>query len=301
MVSRNFYDRLGAALVLGSAVLSLTGCGPQEESDSTPPDPIIKLEKPQGKYRFGVTDTVDIFFTEPVDTSAVAVAIAPSDGLAYRFKTNMRLQIFGTEKSSGVSHFMLSTPFTLTLAGLKDQAGNGQHGEISETFQPYAWVDRDLIDAGYAGVDTLFNGLNNWVDGSPMTDTIVTEGRLDFKEDLGTEDRVDVKIVRIAPPDTLKLALTCAKSLNVKMQVFGPYPENQLEDLVKKNGFTDTVFSGSTLTKGTSTTQVIPDFLVHKAKLEDSDKPGIYAIRLSIPVETEGFYRLGLKLAKYKK
>jgi hypothetical protein len=71
--------------------------------------------------------------------------------------------------------------------------------------------------------------------------------------------------------------------------------------MVKESGFTDTVFSGSTLTKGTVSSQVIPNFLTHKEKLQDSDKPGIYAIRLSIPVETEGFYRLGLKLAKYKK
>jgi hypothetical protein len=300
MVSRNFYDRLGAVLALGSAVLTLAGCGPQEETDSTPPDPIIKLDKSQGKYRFGVTDTIDVFFTEPIDTAALAVAIAPSQGLAYRFKTNMRLQIFGTEKSSGASHFTLKAPFSLTLAGLKDLSGNGRHEEISDAFQPYPWVDRDLVDNSFNGYDSLYADSTHWVDGSPMIDTIVTEGHMDFNAILDQDDRQDIKIVRLAPPDTLKLALTCAKTLNLKMQVSGPYPEDSVDAYVNKNRFADALFTDSTRTKGILSTRFVADFDTHFDKLHDASKPGIYVIRLSIPVETEGFYRLGLKVAKRK-
>ncbi|MDB5049523.1 MAG: hypothetical protein JWO30_2594 [Fibrobacteres bacterium] len=281
-------------------VVSLSGCSPQEESDSTPPDPIIKLEKSQGKYRFGVTDTIAIDFSEPIDTSSLAIAIAPDQGVGRKFQGRTHLLIFGTNKTSGASHFTIKSPFSLTLAGLKDDAGNGQ-SEISEAFQPYPWVDRDFVDSSFTGFDSLFTVDSTWVDGSAMTDTVVTEGRLDFNSNFGKEDRQDIKVIRLVPPDTLLLALTCSKSLNMKIQIAGPFAENGLDTALLHYNFATSFHSDSTKSKGIVAYKFDADFAKHFDALGSPAAPGIYAIRLSIPVDAEGFYRLGMRLIKRKK
>ncbi|HKP95477.1 MAG TPA: hypothetical protein VJ385_06950 [Fibrobacteria bacterium] len=290
----------GAALIVGFSVLSLAGCGPQEESDSTPPDPIIKLEKSQGKYRYGVTDTIVVDFSEAIDTAGLAVAISPSQGLDHRFKSRTRLVIYGTGKASGASHFNINSPFSLTLAGLRDLEGNGR-GEISEAFQPYPWVDRDFVDTSFTGYDSLYTANSTWIDGSAFTDTLVTEGRLDFSSNFGREDRQDYKIIRMDPPDSLKLTLTCSKALNIRMQIAGPLPEADLAATLARLSFADSsFFSDSTRTRGSLSTRFQASFDSHFDKLGSASAPGVYAIRLSIPADTEGFYRLGLRMVKRK-
>ncbi len=61
--------------------MCLIGCDKPAESDSTPPDHIINLQKSQGKCRFGVTDTLSIEFSEKIDTGALALDFTPPDVL----------------------------------------------------------------------------------------------------------------------------------------------------------------------------------------------------------------------------
>ncbi len=261
---------------------------------------MINLEKSQGKYRFSVTDTIAIDFSEAIDTAGLAIAVSPQEGLQHRFQGRDRLLIFGTAKTSGTPHFNIDSPFSLTLAGLKDLAGNGR-GEISESFAPYAWADRDFIDTTFNSYDSLFTPDSMWVDGTPLTDTIVTEGWLNFNNNFGKEDRQDFKIVRMVPPDTLKLSLACSKSLNLRMQIAGPFPEKGLDSALADFSFTDSSFySDSTRTRGILASQFTADFTTHFHVFHDSQKAGIYAVRLSIPENTKGFYRLGLRVLRGK-
>lgn len=298
MVSWKSFVRPGACAIAVLSLFSLFGCNSQEESDTTPPDPIINLEKSQGKYRFGVTDTLSVDFSEDIDTAGLAVAISPSGGTAHRFESRKRLLIYGASETSGTSHFNINSPFSLTLAGLKDLAGNGR-GEISESFQPYAWVDLDFIDTSFTGYDSLFTVDSAWIDGSALTDSLITEGRLDFHNNFSRDDdRQDYKIVRMVPPDSLKLTLTCSKGLNLKMQVAGPFPEKGLDSALADYDFASSFHSDSTRTRGTLSYRFAADFDTHFDVLHSASLPGIYVIRLTLPVDSEGFYRLGLRMVK---
>jgi hypothetical protein len=299
MLSWKFRARIGAALLLSGLVFSLSGCSPQGESDTTPPDPIIKLEKSQGKYRFGVTDTINVDFSEPIDTARLAVAIAPSQGTDYKFQGRTRLRIFGTNKTAGAAHFTVKVPFSLTLAGLRDDAGNGT-GDLSEAFQPFAWVDQDLVDTSFNGYDSLFASSSTWIDGTPMSDSLVTEGKLDFNNVFGKDDRQDIKIMRLVPPDSLALTLTCSKNMNLKLQVSGPYPETGLDSALADYDPAKANHTDSTRNRGSLTHKFDASFDNHFKVFGAPGTPGIYVIRLSIPPDMEGFYRLGLRLIKRK-
>ncbi|MDB5106743.1 MAG: hypothetical protein JWP91_4432 [Fibrobacteres bacterium] len=293
---------IGAALLSGLAVLSMIGCNSREStsSDNTPPDHIINLPKSQGKYRFGVTDTLVVDFSEKIDTSALAVAFSPVEGIGARFKDQARLVIFGTASSSGTAHFPVNSPFTATLSGLKDPAGNGRTA-IVESFQPYAWTDRDFQDASFTGYDSLFATDSTWIDGSSFSDSLVTEGRLDFSSNFGKEDRQDYKIVKMIPPDTLRVLLTCSKGLNIKIQMAGPFSPVGLDAVLKDYVFSQAFLTDSTKAKGSASLGFNADYSKHDDLLGSPAAPGIYVIRLSIPADTEGFYRLGLRLVKRKK
>ncbi|GEM_PF-3697924 len=298
--------RIGTAFCLGmsmlSITLSLTGCSPEESPDKTSPDPIIKLPKSQGKYLFGVTDTIVVDFSERIDTAALAPTFEPPQSIGYRFSGQNRLLIFGTNASTGVPHFNINSPFTVTLAGLKDLAGNGQ-AAVVESFQPYAWTDRDFLDTTFTGYDSLFSAdSTKWADGSDISDSLITEGSLDFSNNLGTEDRQDFKIMRLYAPDTLHFGATCSKSLNLRVQIAGPFAPASLDSVLKDFKFnTGSFYSDSTKTKGSLAYGFIADFFKHNDRLGSPAAPGIYVIRLSIPEDTEGFYRLGLRLRKYKR
>ena len=290
-----------ASLLLWSA-LSLAGCGQEEDpADTDPPDdPMIKLEMSQGKYRFGVIDTISIAFSEDIDTAGMAVAIAPREGMAYRFQGRDQMLLYGTAKTSGTPHFNINSPFSLSLAGIKDMAGNGI-GEFSADFQPHAWVDQDFLDSTFSSYDSLFTPDSAWVGGRPMTDSLITEGWLNFNNNFGKEDRQDFKIVRILAPDSLQLEVSCAKSLNIRMQVAGPFKEAGLETRLSGYPFDSSFASESTAKIGHASVRFAADFLKHLDDLGSPAAPGIYAIRLSIPADTKGFYRLGMRLVKHKK
>jgi hypothetical protein len=276
----------------------LTGCSPEETSDQSPPDHIINLPMSQGKYRYGVTDTIVVGFSENIDTSALAVAVSPSQGVGTRLKSQSRLLIFGTNNSAGASHFTVNSPFTLTLTGLRDQAGNGRTA-ITESFQPYAWADRDFLDTTFSGYDSLFAAdPAKWMDGSSLADSFVVEGRVDINNNRGEGDRQDFKILRMVAPDTLKLVLTCPKGLNMRAQIAGPFPENKVDSIFENYDFAKSFFSDSTRTRGSLSHTFNADYSKHDDLLGSPSAPGIYFIRLSIPLDTEGFYRLGLRLIK---
>ncbi|MDQ3003566.1 MAG: Ig-like domain-containing protein [Fibrobacterota bacterium] len=291
---------IGAALVLGWTALSLSGCGAEEESDNTPPDPIINAVKSQGKYRFSVTDTLSIEFDEKIDTSKIAIAISPSQGTEFRFKGQSKLLIYGTLKTSGTSHFTINSPFSVTLAGLKDLAGNGT-ATISESFTPFVWTDREFVDSTFNSYDSLFATDSTWIDGTPHSDSMVAEGVLDSKVNFGSEDYQDYKIIKLFAPDTLNLILNSAKSMNTTMMISGPFAENDLDKTLLGYDFNKSFHIDSTRSTGAAFHKFVATFDNHDALLGSPAAPGIYVIRVAIPRNYEGFYRLGLKLNKRKR
>lgn len=293
---------IGASLILGLAALSLSGCGADEKSDDTPPDPIINAVKSQGKYRFSVTDTLKIDFDEKIDTSKISVAISPAQGTGYHFVGQKLLLIYGTQQTSGTSHFTINSPFSLTLAGLKDLAGNGT-ATISESFTPFVWTDQEFLDSTFSGYDSLFATDSTWVDATPQTDSMVAEGVLDYKSNFGKdEDRQDYKIIKLNAPDTLGIVLNCSKGLNTKMQIAGPFAEKDLNKTLAAFDFpTKSFHADSTKKTGVAAYKFNATFDEHDTVLGSPATPGIYVIRVTLPVDTEGFYRLGLKLNKRKR
>lgn len=284
---------------MGGMVLSLMGCaGEETSSDGTSPNHIITAPKSQGKYRFGITDTVSVIFSENIDTAALDVDFADTAGIAFRKVGQRLLQVHGTRKTFGTSHFRVNTDFTMTITGLQDHAGNG-HPAIVETFMPYRWADRDFIDSGFTGYDSLFAGDSAWIDGSSLRDTLVVEGALDFYENFGREDRADLKIVRLTAPDTLDVSVTSRSDLDIKLQVAGPFAAEGLEAALRAFVFPS---QGVQSRNGRMDTTFHADYQDHDIKLGSPSAPGIYALRLSLTrVDTEGFYRIRLRQGKLRR
>lgn len=304
MVNRPRPAQLAAFMV--AMILSMAGCAREEPStDSTSPDHIIKAPKSQGKYRFGITDSIAIEFSENIDTGALDLGFSDPTGIAYRFQSLRRLQIHGTKNTYGTPHFPVNTSFTMTMTGLKDLAGNGRT-VIEETFLPYPWADRDFLDTTYDWYDTLYSGAN-WVDGTPVTDTLTIEGSLDDAQNFGRFDRFDYKVLRVAAPDTLDMLLTTRKDINLKVQIAGPFKAADFDSLVRLFKFevpstnpdgTKRLYSDSTGTKARASHQFVADLEDHKWELGSFDAAGLYVIRLRIPEEKEGFYRLSVHIRK---
>lgn len=298
--------RILSAALLGLSTVSIpvwmTGCDAAETSDSSPPDHIINQPLSQGKYRYGITDTIVIDFSERIDTAALDVTFDPEQGIRSRFKSQTRLLLFGTASTSGSPHFAINLPFKLTLAGLKDLSGNGRP-VITETFQPYAWVDRDFVETDYDGNDTLFGADSGlWIDGTPAADSLITEGRLDFNSNSDFVDRQDFKLVRLVAPDTLKMTLTCPKGVNLRAQWAGPFVPATLDSVFRDFKFNlNSFFTDSTKSKGALSHVFNADYSKHDLELDSPAAVGIYILRLSIPPDTETFYRLGLRRYKLKK
>jgi hypothetical protein len=260
---------------------------------------MIQASKSQGKYRFGVTDTLAIDFSEPIDTAALDLRFSDDLAAGYAFRGRSQVLIFGTRKSFGAGHFPINTSFTLNILGLRDDAGNGNPA-ITESFQPYRWADRDVLDRTFRGCDSLFSGDTAWIDGSPLTDSLIVEGALDFNDNLGDEDRVDIKLVRLTPPDTLEVVVTTRKDVPVNLKVGGPFKEEELDSaLARAENFSLT--TRTTDRTGRVDTTFRADFERHLRVLGSSGASGIYALRLSLPTaDTEGFYRIRLKLRKFR-
>lgn len=295
------------AAIMAGMILSMVGCNREEaSSDGTSPDHIIKAPKSQGKYRFGITDTIAIEFSENIDTGALDLGFSDPAGIAWRFQGLRKLQIYGTKSTYGTTHFPVNTPFTMTMTGLKDKAGNG-HPVIEETFHPYRWTDRDFLDTAYDWYDSLYSG-SDWVDGTPVTDTLIAEGSLDYKQNFGRVDRYDYLVFRVAAPDTVNVFLTLRKDIDLGMAIAGPFKADGFDTVLKSFDFdrkalvspgTQRLDSLQTGSQGRASSQFETVLKDHKAVLGSFDAVGLYVIRLRIPEGKEGFYRLGLRIRKY--
>lgn len=294
------------AAFMGAMILSMAGCAREEPStDSTPPDHMIKAPKSQGKYRFGITDSITIEFSENIDTGALNLGFSDPTGIAYRFLSLRKLYLYGTKSTYGSRHFPVNSPFTMTLTGLKDLAGNGRL-VIEETFLPYTWADRDFLDTTFDRYDTLYSGAN-WVDGTPVTDTFAIEGSLDFLQNFGRPDIYDYKVLRVAAPDTVDVLLTTSKEINFYIQIAGPFKAEGFDSVLTQFNFESAssnpdgpkrLFSDSTGSKGRASHQFIANLEDHKWVLGSYDAPGLYVVRLVIPQKKEGFYRLISRIRK---
>jgi hypothetical protein len=201
------------ALAFSSGLaLGLLACN-STAPDKTPPTYTINLLQSQGKYRFGITDTIAITFSEKIDTSALAVVFTEATGIANRFIGGNMLQIYGKNQTYGTGHFNINSPFTAVLTGLRDTHGNGLP-RIETQFSPFPWADRDRIDSTFSGVDSLFLSPTTWMDGSPVTDSLTTEGEMDFKKLSGILDYSDLKVMTLTGGDTLFLSLTTRKDFD---------------------------------------------------------------------------------------
>ena len=163
----------------------LGGCGEEESSDKTPPDyTIAKADTSHGKYRFGVTDTLSIGFNEKIDTAALSVDFTPSQGIDSRWQNLTRLLIFGKNKNAGSAHFTVNAPFSATLTGLKDMEGNGRSA-VTVEFTPYCGPTGILPTP--CSMDTIpcSPPIPPGATAPVQTDSLITEGRLDFLNNLG--------------------------------------------------------------------------------------------------------------------
>jgi hypothetical protein len=298
-VLRSGYSAKGIGLA-GAVVLSLMGCVTEEKSgsDSTPPDHSINLPKPQDKYLYGVTDTLTVDFSEPIDTSALRPTFSDtSGGIGHAFRGKSRMLVFGKPRSHGEAHFPVNLNFSMTLAALRDLHGNPDSTTV-DYFAPIPWIDKDFLDQTFNGYDSLFASETAWQDGSPVADSFVSEGSLDFKRVPPEEyDIDDFKLIRLVGSDTVTARLTSRKDVDLKVEVFGPYaPDSSLSAGLA----TDTaIYTGSTGTKGVLNARFAADEKTHKRKLGSFDAPGIYVLKLTLPQNTEGFYRLGLRIRKF--
>lgn len=290
-------NRVRPALLFSAAALALQACIREATpaNDSPPDYTIPKLAKSQGKWRYGVTDTIAIDFSEKIDTQSLALTFTPRAAIGYRMDGADRLLIFGLKLDAGATHFNVNSPFTLDMAGLRDLDGNGRP-RVTESFQPYLWADRDFVDSSFQGFDSLFLDDSTWADSTRMyADTLIAEGRLDFNGNGNAEDRQDFKLIRLTPPDTFKLSVTCPRAVNLRMQIAGPFASGSQDSILKNYSFPTgklTFHADTNRTNGVLSYQFAADFNTHYDVLGSSAAPGLYAIRLSIPEDQEGFYRV---------
>lgn len=288
-------------------LLALAGCGREEgASDGDPPDHIIKAPKPQGKYRFGITDTIAVEFSEDIDTAELDLDFT-DPGIAWSFQGLRKARFHGTHRDFETPHFQVNTPFTMTMTGLRDLSGNG-HPAIAVEFAAYSWIDRDFLDSTFDWYDTLHSG-TTWFDGTPVTDTFTVEGALDYAENFGSVDRYDFKVVRLAAPDTLLVSLASRRNLNVRLYAAGPFKPAAFDSLLKDYRFetaptsgegTKVIFKDSTGNAGRFTRKFAADLFDHEEVLDDYDAPALYVLRLGVPEGQEGFYRLSVQVRPRK-
>lgn len=295
-----FLTSKSAGALIMISLLFLGGCGPEEPSDKTPPEyTIAKADTSHGKYRFGVTDTLSIGFDEKIDTAALSLTFLPEQGISHRWQSLTRLLIFGKNKSSGANHFTINSPFTATLSGLKDMDGNGRSA-ASIDFLPYWWSDRDFTDSKFDGLDSLYATDSTWADGSPFSQVLVTEGVLDnLVNSTAGADPKDFKVIKLVPPDTFYITAVCKKSMNLRVHIAGPFKPEKADSVFKDyNPVTESFFADSTRNRGTLTHSFSTDYGKHHDVLGSPSSPGLYIIRLSVPEDQEGFYRLDMRLQR---
>ena len=272
----------------------MPGCEPSSSGDATPPDVSFNLVKSQGKYRFGVTDTVVVTFSEAVDTAALVVSISPAQGIVHKFVGKSKLLIYGDAMTYGVHYFPVGAAFELTLTKLKDSKGN-LRDPVDELFLSYPWLDRDFLDSTFDSYDSLYRNDSTWVDGGPYRDSLILEGSLDFQQTLGAIDYQDYKTVLLIPPDTLFATLTTSKGVNLKFQAAGPFAPDSFAAAWKTQYFSSIFDSSQTGSTGKATVKVIADFNTHFNLFNhNASAPGIYVFRITIPQDQQGFYRLAL-------
>lgn len=291
--------RLIGIVLFISGLFGLTSCEKATDPDTLAPNATVNLLKSQGNYRFSVTDTITIDFSEKIDTAALALEFTPPEGIAHQFFDEQKLLIFGKNKTYGQTHFSIPAGFTLAMTGLRDQAGNGLP-RIENKFLAYKWVDQDFIDTNFTKADSLYKDGATWVDGTPITDSLVTEGNLNYPDNLSREDRQDFKIIQMTAPDTLMVQLNTVNSMNLKCQIAGPFPPENIQNIFLNSVFDSAFYVRQTGTLGKLDTQFVASYQAHHRIVGSPSNPGIYAIRLSIPADQKGFYRLALKLKKFK-
>lgn len=305
MATRNNMLGLALAAAINWTAFGLMGCGRDDGPDTTPPDHIIDLPNSQGDfYRLGVTDSFEVRFSEPVDTAALIVEFTPADSIGYRWQGTRRLRVFGTRNYFGTRHFGLNTNFSMTLKGLKDLKGNAQSTSI-EYFRPYAWMDKDFQDAPAQLSDTLYRTDSTWADESPVTDSFVCEGSLDFRR-ISIPDHLDFKLIKIQAPDTVDFTLTTRTDLDIRVHIAGPFKESEINAKIEAINLDSTVFPGNTGARNTTGAQgsvsgrFVADLLAHKRVFDKFEAYGVYVVRLGVPQDQRGFYRLKTKVRKFK-
>jgi hypothetical protein len=293
------WSRFCARILCGAMVLGFVACN-SSEPDSTPPSYTINLQQTQGKYRFGITDTIAVTFSEKIDTSALALVFTPGEGIGSRFIGGTKLLIFGKNQTYGTGHFNIPSDFSVALTGLRDTHGNG-HPRIEATFFPFPWVDKDRIDSTFNGLDSLFQSPTTWMDGSAVTDSLTTEGSLDFKKLAGALDYTDLKVVSVTGGDTLFVSLTTRKDLDLKFQIAGPFSKAGLDSIVASNNILNSIVSTQQTTNtGLASAKIPADFGEYNRKFKDPGAHGLFLIFIGIPQYKEGFYRLGSRIHAFK-
>src|SRR5438270_1441983 len=100
-------DRVRPALLFVASAFALQACihDVQQANNDSPPDYTIpNLAKSQGKWRYGVTDTIAVEFSEKIDTQSLALTFTPKASIGYRMDGASRLLIYGLKQDAGSKH-----------------------------------------------------------------------------------------------------------------------------------------------------------------------------------------------------
>ncbi len=285
-------------LTLAFVLSALLGCE-QTTSEPKAPELSLSLPKSQGKYLFGVTDTITISFNEGIDTGALAIEFTPPEGIGHKFAGTTKLLVFGKNKLYNLGYFNVNSQFSLALTSLRAPNGSGQP-RLDLAFQPFTWADRDFTDSTFDGYDSLNATDSTWVNGAKVSDTLITEGVVNSKKTIGIPDYQDNKVLTLFAGDTLHASLQCTKDVDMTLMVAGPFTKAGY-DSVTHVGFDPSLAadSANTGTKGAASISVGANFKIFKTKFGDISAPGIYVLYISVPPLKAGFYRLRTQIQKF--
>src|SRR5210317_848959 len=137
-------------IIISLAALCLCGCGDKSSGPDTKPPKITSITPAIAS----VADTLEITFSENIDTSGLSIKKLEGD-FQTAFSGANRILIYGTDSSSGINHFAFNSPVVFKLKNLTDLAGNVNSNLDALPINFYPWLDLDAFERSFDLGDTL--------------------------------------------------------------------------------------------------------------------------------------------------
>ncbi len=206
-------------------VVFLGGCG-----DSTGPD----KDAPQFKNLVNantlmVNDTFSIEFDEDVRIDLITVDTV-SGLFDFAFSGERKILVYGTNYKNIQNTFTPDIDVAFKINSIMDINGNGPVTSEIITLKFHSWLDKDYYNIDYVMGDTLTNltTFSSWVNGQPVTQTLVSQGIL--YEQGSRVDVNDYKILAMSAYDSLTMELNYRTGKNITVQLIGPYKLTDITD-----------------------------------------------------------------------